>query len=76
MSDKEIGRIELHDRFSFVELPFGMPKEIFNDLKNTKVAGEKLAISIVKNTSSRPKYSDRKSKSKGGKRKRKFNRRK
>jgi ATP-dependent RNA helicase DeaD len=76
LSDKEIGRIELHDRFSFVELPFGMPKEIFNDLKNTKVAGEKLAISIVKNTSSRPKYSDRKSKSKGGKRKRKFNRRK
>jgi ATP-dependent RNA helicase DeaD len=76
LSDKEIGRIELHDRFSFVELPFGMPKEIFNDLKNTKVAGEKLAISIVKNTSSSPKFSKGKSKSKGGKRKRKFNRRK
>ena len=74
LSDKEIGRIELHDRFSFVELPFGMPKEIFNDLKNTKVAGEKLAISIVKNTASRPKFSKGKSKSKGGKRKRKFNR--
>ena len=76
LSDKEIGRIELHDRFSFVELPFGMPKAIFNDLKNTKVAGEKLAISIVKDTSSKPKFSGRKSKSKGGKRKRKFNRRK
>ena len=74
LSDKEIGRIELHDRFSFVELPFGMPKEIFNDLKNMKVAGEKLAISIVKNTASRPKFSKGKSKSKGGKRKRKFNR--
>ena len=74
LSDKEIGRIELHDRFSFVELPFGMPKEIFNDLKKTKIAGEKLAISIVKNTSSRPKFSKGKSKSKGGKRKRKFNR--
>lgn len=74
LTDKEIGRIELHDRFSFVELPFGMPKEIFNDLKNTKVAGEKLAISIVKNTASRPKFSKGKSKSKGGKRKRKFNR--
>ena len=57
LSDKEIGRIELHDRFSFVELPFGMPKAIFNDLKNTKVAGEKLAISIVKDTSSKPKFS-------------------
>jgi ATP-dependent RNA helicase DeaD len=74
LSDKEIGRIELHDRFSFVELPFGMPKEIFNELKNTKVAGEKLAISIVKNTTSRPKFSSGKSKSKGGKRKRQFNR--
>ena len=74
LTDKEIGRIELHDRFSFVELPFGMPKEIFNDLKNMKVAGEKLAISIVKNTASRPKFSKGKSKSKGGKRKRKFNR--
>jgi ATP-dependent RNA helicase DeaD len=73
LSDKEIGRIELHDRFSFIELPFGMPKEIFNDLKKTIVAGEKLAISIVKETTSRPKFSKGKSNSNGGKRKRKFN---
>ena len=73
LSDKEIGRIELHDRFSFIELPFGMPKEIFNDLKNTKVAGEKLAISIVKDTSSRPKFSKGKSGGGKGKRKRSFN---
>ncbi len=66
LTDKDIGRIELHDRFSFIELPFGMPKEIFKDLKNTKVAGEKLAISIVKDTASRPKFS----KGKGGKKKR------
>ena len=33
LSDKDIGRIELHDRFSFIELPFGMPKEIFKDLE-------------------------------------------
>ncbi len=75
LSDKEIGRIELHDRFSFIELPFGIPKEIFNDLKKTKVAGENLAISIVKENASRPKFSKGKSKSKDGKRKRKFNRR-
>ncbi|MGY8753167.1 MAG: DbpA RNA binding domain-containing protein, partial [Phycisphaerales bacterium] len=67
LTDKDIGRIELHDRFSFVELPFGMPKEVFNDLKNTKVSGEKLAISIVKESSSKPKFS--KSKAKGGKKK-------
>ena len=73
LSDKEIGRIELHDQFSFIELPFGMPKEIFNDLKNTTVGGQKLAISIVKNTASRPKFSKGKSKGKGGNRKRSFN---
>ncbi len=74
LTDKDIGRIELHDRFSFIELPFGMPKEIFKELKSTKVSGEKLAISIVKETSSKPKFSGKKSKSKGGKRKRKFDR--
>jgi ATP-dependent RNA helicase DeaD len=73
LSDKDIGRIELHDQFSFIELPFGMPKETFNDLKQTKVAGEKLAISIVKGTSSKPKFSKGKGKPKatGGKKKRK-----
>ena len=73
LSDKDIGRIELHDQFSFIELPFGMPKEVFNDLKKTKVSGEKLAISIVKNTASKPKFSKPKGKgkSKGGKKKRK-----
>ena len=62
LSDKDIGRIELHDQFSFIELPFGMPKEVFNDLKKTKVSGEKLAISIVKNTASKPKFSKPKGK--------------
>jgi ATP-dependent RNA helicase DeaD len=76
LSDKDIGRIELHDQFSFIELPFGMPKEVFNDLKKTKVSGEKLAISIVKDTSSKPKFSKGKPKGKSGERKRKFNRRK
>ena len=75
LSDKDIGRIELHDRFSFVELPFGMPKETFNDLKHTKVSGEKLAISIVKDSSSKPDYSKSKgkpkAKAKSGKKKRK-----
>lgn len=75
LTDKDIGRIELHDRFSFVELPFGMPKETFNDLKNTKVSGEKLAISIVKDSASKPKFSKGKGKpkgkGKGGKKKRK-----
>jgi hypothetical protein len=44
-----------------------MPKETFNDLKHTKVSGEKLAISIVKDTASKSTFS----KGKGGKKKRK-----
>ena len=71
LTDKDIGCIELHDRFSFIELPFGLSKSIFNELKKTKVAGEKLAISIVKDTASKPKFS--KSKSGKGKRKRSYN---
>ena len=48
LTDKEIGRIELHDRFSFIELPIGLPQSLLNELKKVKVSGEKLAISIVK----------------------------
>ncbi|NNE37885.1 MAG: hypothetical protein HKN08_06225 [Gammaproteobacteria bacterium] len=40
-----IGRIDIQDKYSLVELPEGMPKEIFKDLKNTWVAGRKLNIS-------------------------------
>jgi len=60
LTDKDIGCIELHDRFSFIELPFGLSNSIFNELKKTKVAGEKLAISLVKDNASKPKFSKRK----------------
>ena len=70
LSDKEIGRIELHDRFSFIELPFGLSKEVFNELKKIKVAGEKLAISIVKDSASKPQFSARNSGGGKGKRRR------
>ena len=76
LSDKDIGRIELHDKFSFIELPIGIPKAIFDELRNIKVAGQNLAVSVVKNNASRPKVSKGKIKSKSGKRKRKFNKRK
>ena len=57
LTDKDIGRIELHDQFSFVELPYGMPQEIFKELKGVKVSGQKLQISQVKTTASKPKFS-------------------
>jgi ATP-dependent RNA helicase DeaD len=57
LTDKDIGRIELHDRFSFIELPYGMPQDVFKELKNVKISGQKLQISQVKTTASKPKFS-------------------
>ncbi|HJN71480.1 MAG: DEAD/DEAH box helicase [Phycisphaerae bacterium] len=57
LTDKDIGRIELHDQFSFVELPYGMPQSVFKTLKGVKVSGQKLQIAQVKTTASKPKYS-------------------
>ena len=47
-----IGRINIQDDFTIIDLPEGMPKDIFNDLKNVWVAGQKLAISRVSPTGS------------------------
>ncbi|HEY1992297.1 MAG TPA: DEAD/DEAH box helicase [Gammaproteobacteria bacterium] len=40
-----IGRIRLYDEYSTVDLPEGMPADIFNGLKKTRVAGRPLSIS-------------------------------
>lgn len=40
-----IGRIDIHDDHSFVDLPEGMPKEVFQTLQKTWIAGQKLNIS-------------------------------
>ncbi|MEP5568185.1 MAG: DEAD/DEAH box helicase [Halioglobus sp.] len=40
-----IGRIEIYDDHSTVDLPEGMPKEIFNHLKTVWVSGQRLKIS-------------------------------
>jgi ATP-dependent RNA helicase DeaD len=40
-----IGRIEIEAEFSLVDLPVGMPKDIFMDLKKVRVCGEPLNIS-------------------------------
>ncbi len=47
LDSKLIGRIEIQDNYSLVDLPEGMPKEIYKDLKNTWVAGRKLNITRV-----------------------------
>jgi len=42
---KYIGRIEILDDHSVLDLPTGMPKEIFEQLKTVAVAGQQLRIS-------------------------------
>ena len=44
LDSKNIGRINIFDKFSTVDLPVDMPADIFKDLKNTWVASKKLNI--------------------------------
>jgi ATP-dependent RNA helicase DeaD len=45
LEGKFIGRVVIRDDHSFVDLPQGMPKEIFRELQKVRVAGQKLQIS-------------------------------
>ncbi|MDX5333686.1 MAG: DEAD/DEAH box helicase [Gammaproteobacteria bacterium] len=44
IESRYIGRIKLFDDFSVIELPDGMPKHVFQHLKNVWVCGRKLNI--------------------------------
>ncbi len=66
LDSKHIGRIEIHDDYSVIDLPSGMPKDIFNTLKKTWVSGTQLKISTLGSGSESNEYKDnspRKSKS-------------
>jgi ATP-dependent RNA helicase DeaD len=43
-----IGKIEIYDDFSTVDLPDGMPKDIFRSLQQARVCNQKLRITPVK----------------------------
>ncbi len=47
MDSKHIGRIDIYDDHSLVDLPEGMPKEIFGILKKVWVSGQLLDISLA-----------------------------
>ncbi|ANO52111.1 DEAD/DEAH box helicase [Woeseia oceani] len=42
-----IGQIEIHDEHSILDLPVGMPADIFNDLKKARVCGQAIRITRV-----------------------------
>ena len=69
LESQHIGRINIYDDYSVIDLPEGMPKDVFSDLKKVWVAGKQLNISLLKkdrkSRSSKP--SDREERSgKGG----------
>jgi ATP-dependent RNA helicase DeaD len=45
LSGEHIGRVVIREDHSFVDLPEGMPKEVFRQLQKVRVAGQKLEIS-------------------------------
>ena len=48
LDSQHIGRINIYDDFSVIDLPEGMPKDVFRDLKKVWVAGKQLHISLLK----------------------------
>ncbi len=47
LEGRYIGRIDIRDDHSLVDLPEGMPREIFNHLKRVYVRGQALRISLA-----------------------------
>jgi len=47
MDSQHIGRIEIFDDHSLVDLPEGMPKELYRELQKVWVAGQQLRLSRV-----------------------------
>ena len=68
IDSQHIGRINIHDDYSLIDLPEGMPKAIFNDLKKVWVSGQQLKISHLTKKRS-PGKSDHRVKNEARKRK-------
>ncbi len=68
LESRYIGRIQILEDFSVVDLPAGMPPETFRDLKKARVCGERLEISRLDGKSTDP---EKKRKKKAAKRKHK-----
>jgi ATP-dependent RNA helicase DeaD len=45
LDGKHIGRVVIREDHSFVDLPSGMPKEVFVQLQKVRVAGQPMQIS-------------------------------
>ncbi len=54
LDGRHIGHIDIREDHSYVDLPAGMPKEIYRDLKKVQVRGVELRISRVDSKPPRP----------------------
>src|SRR3546814_15016900 len=45
LDSENIGRVDIHEDYSLIDLPEGMPKKIFRDLQQVWVCGQQLQIS-------------------------------
>ena len=48
LDSQYIGRVNIYDDYSEIDLPEGMPKDVFKDLKKVWVSGQQLKISTIK----------------------------
>ena len=51
LEGRHIGHVDIREDHSFVDLPEGMPKEIFRSLKKVRVVGRELQIAHAGNKS-------------------------
>ena len=63
MEKKYIGHIKLFDEFSTVDLPEGMPKEVFQHLKKVRVCDQPLLIKVDKGGPGKPRKPSKSNKS-------------
>jgi ATP-dependent RNA helicase DeaD len=59
LESQYIGPIEITDDYTLIDLPQGMPNEIFRDLKKAWVCGRKLNITRLNETGQKPKKNKR-----------------
>ena len=62
IESRYIGNIDIYDSYATIDLPDGMPKEVFMTLKNTWVQGKKLNISELTQGQDKPAAHKRKPK--------------
>jgi len=63
-----IGRVNIQEDYTTVDLPEGMPKAIFNDLKQVQVCGQRLNASLIAGETTPPRQGHKQFKPRNGSR--------